>query len=1327
MQVKSFRHFLTSVLLLCAISVFSQSQNFEAGKLYHLILGGSKQTSTVTGFSNKTVLASQFLDKNDSQFWKLSELSGSWRIINPVSNLALRTDGDSVKLGENNGSDEAQLWRIENGLLVPTNRPEMAAAKAADGSIMLIKKTAAQNYKPAVVRIEQSKYAGFDSELTYLIKPAQKGTKQVLGNSNSGENNTPIVGETFDKDNRGQYWHIQTIDLFTFAVKNAFFDQHFNDGGNNQRINQLIQWPAQDGVWQNAKFVFEPVDNQIGTYRILSPNRPGKMYALNKGKLELVNYNAKNQQAWFTFTQIEKPLFERNYWEDETMFAENKEKGHATYMPYDSELAMLTDKAYYDTPWTVPVNSRFQSLNGDWKFNLVPEPSQRPKEFFKEGFDASGWDNIPVPSNWEMHGYDTPIYCNVEYPHGNTPPFITFRPGFNDNGENYGINPVGSYLRTFTIPNNWDGRRTFIHFGGIYSAAFVWLNGEYVGYTQGANNVTEFDITNHLKKGGTNTLAVQVFRWSDGSYLECQDMFRMSGIFRDVYLYNVPKTAIRDHYITSKLTDNRTKATTTIRYEFDNRDNAGGKKTIITRIFDPSGKEVSSKSLQVNAPFDAVDMQLDVADISLWSAEKPHLYTVRTIQLDEQGNQEMAFSTKYGFREIEIKNSLMYINGERVFLKGVNRHDTDPKYGRAVQNESMLRDIILMKQNNINTIRTAHYPNAARMYAMFDYYGLYVVDEADLENHANQTLSDKASWIPAFVDRIDRLVLRDRNHPSIIMWSLGNEAGAGSNFEHCYNACYKLDSRPVHYEGTRINLPYGGEKFSDFYSKMYPGQAWMHEHTSNLDKPMFICEYAHAMGNAIGNLKEYWEVIEASNSTIGGCIWDWVDQAIYDPKEMKKGIYRLHTGYDYPGPHQGNFCSNGIIPATREESAKLKEVKEAHQFIKFTLNNVDLKKRRATVTLKNTYNFTNLNEFALIYEIVRNGHIIGSHTIDLPEATSGKEVTLTLNLRRTGLPRRGIDQEETMLNLRVVHKEIQLFAAAGHEVALKQYELVKRQGLAQITKHGKALQQSTTPDNHIKIENDKISVSFDPTTGTMTTLSFGGHQVLAEGQGFVYDNHRYIENDRFTDTSNGLEATGQCTVEPHETFTKVITSRKGTIADTKINYIIYSTGVIDVETEIIPHHDNLRRAGLVCGIDSTLNRVNYYAYGPFENSNDRQSGGIIGRYSSTVKDMPERYVKPQSTGNREGLRELTLTNAEGRGLKIETDGNVSFSALQYTDADLMNAKHFWEMEARPYTVLHLDAAMRGVGNASCGQDVDTLPIYRVANKPYTYTLRLSGI
>ena len=1312
------------VALVCFVSGFAQA-TLEKGKLYHIFATGNKG-NVVYEKEDKAVALTDFKKDDTAQFWKVSELSGSWRIINPVTNHALRVNGSRVEVGENNGSDEAQLWKFEDGLLIPANSPNAAVAKAKGGALVLIAKEKAATLKAAQFRFEESQYAGFDDDLTYRIHPvATPG--MVLGNNDSGENNTRIKAELIDTENRGQYWSVKTIDLFTFAVENAFYSQNFDDGGGNASIDYLLQWPATPGVWNNAKFRFEPVEGIMGTYLIVSNGKSDKMYTIIGDEMKLVDKDPSDCNAWFTIEQVEKPKIASPYWEDEAVFAENKERGVATYMPYNNEAEMLADASYYATPWTEPVNTRYQSLNGTWKFNLVSEPSERPLTFFENGFDTSAWDEIPVPSNWEMHGYDKPIYNNVEYPHSNTPPFIKARPGYNDGGKNYGINPVGSYVRTFEVPANWDGRRTFIHFGGIYSAAFVWLNGEYVGYTQGSNNVAEFDITNYLKKG-ENRLAVQVFRWSDGSYLECQDMFRMSGIFRDVYLYNVPKVAVRDHYITSKLSVDRWSADMNVSFDIDNRDFIPGTKSVKVTVYTPDGTLAASETVNINtaAKIETINgnAKLHINNVKLWSAEKPNLYTVRITQLDENGNEEMAFSTKHGFRSIEIKNSLVYINGERVFFKGVNRHDTHPVYGRAVTTESMLQDVLLMKQNNINTIRTSHYPNAAKMYAMFDHYGLYCCDEADLEDHANQSISDRESWIPSFVDRINRMVLRDRNHASVVMWSLGNEAGNGNNFGPCYDEAKRLDSRPVHYEGTRSNGNYGGGRFSDFYSKMYPGQAWMDENTSNLDKPMFICEYAHAMGNAIGNLKEYWQKIEASSSCIGGCIWDWVDQAIYDPQEMKEGVYRIHTGYDYPGPHQGNFCSNGIIPPTREESAKLKEVKAAHQFVEITMPEVTTEYGIVTIGLKNKYNFTNLNEFDIVYDVVKNGNIVYTGRTQAPKLSPGESGKAWVTAKKVNIEKSQEKGEELLITVRIVHREEQLFAPAGHEVATAQFTLSERGALAAIAPKGAALASASSLHETI-VGNDKVSLKFDSETAQLTALAFNGMNIIADGQGFIYDNHRWIENDRYGRTDNGLEAKGDIKVVEENGNTVVKTTRKGSLCDTEINYTVYPQGIVDVEAKFIPKTGDLRRAGLVCGIDKNFSNVAYYALGPWENTVDRKDGVVAGRYSTTVSEMADRYVKPQSSGSRECLREVIFTDNNGNGVKIETEGNVSFSALPYTDADLMNAQHYWEMTERPYTVLHLDAWMRGIGNASCGHDVGTMPEYCVPNKEMSYKLRIT--
>lgn len=1327
------RSLFTCLVLACALS--AAAQKFVRGALYHLVPKSAPGRALVYHPVKAAAMASPLKTDNALQHWTLSELSGSWRVINPFTNVALRTAGDDVETGENNGSDEAQLWKLElvgdAYLLVPTNRPDMAAVFLDnDYRIVLIEKAKAGKMPAAHFLVKRAAASGFDEALTYRIRSVAYPDR-VLGTGDSGENNARIVGETVDTGNRGQYWNVKMLGLDDRVVSGAFYTQNFDDGGDNAAIDYLLQWPGQEGVWTNSRFRFTPIEGQEGVYRIQSASsrKAGRMYALKEGRMRLVPDDAADRDGWFRFEQVEKPKIKAPYWEDETRFEENKEPGVATYMPYASVGEMTADAAYYQTPWTVPQSSLYRSLNGTWRFHLVPEPSQRLLDFYREGFDVSAWDTIPVPSNWEMMGYDRPIYANVEYPHSNTPPFIKARPGFNDGGKNYGINPVGSYVRTFTLPEGWTARRTLLHFGGIYSAAFVWLNGQYVGYTQGANNVAEFDLTKYLREG-ENRLAVQVMRWSDGSYLECQDMFRMSGIFRDVYIYNVPRVSVRDHYITSTLSDDLRSATMRVRLKLDNRNRLAGTKTLQVRVMSPEGKLLAEKgipSFRTGASaVDSLSLDFSLTDIRLWSAEQPTLYTVQVVQRGEDGGEEMAFSTKYGFRKIEIRGSLVYINNRRVLFKGVNRHDTSPLHGRAVTTEEMLRDVILMKQNNINTIRTSHYPNAARMYAMFDHYGLYCCDEADLEDHANQSISDKPSWVPAFVDRIDRMVLRDRNHPSVVMWSLGNEAGNGENFRACYAAAKALDDRPVHYEGTRSNGSYGGGRFSDFYSKMYPGQAWMHRNTSGLDKPMFICEYAHAMGNAIGNLREYWSVIESSDACIGGCIWDWVDQAIYDPQEMKQGLYRLHTGYDYPGPHQGNFCSNGIVPPNREESPKLAEVKAAHAFVKLRLAHIDEKRNIATVVVRNAYAFRHLGDFYLSYTTLREGQTMGTKKVKLPDVQPGDSITLALRLPKVKVARAKERGEEWLLNVSLCYREAQSYATAGHTVVTSQFPITPRRAALPALRAEGAPLAMTSAAGRTTVGNDRISLSFDERTGQLIALAFDGRNVIAEGGGFLYDNHRWIENDRFTNTDNGLEPQGQVKVEAGPSGATVVrTRRAGSLCSTTIDYTIYPQGAVDVAATFTPHTPDLRRAGLVCLLDSALSRVDYYAYGPWENYNDRIDGVTLGRYTGRVGAMGGHYVKPQSCGGREALRELTLTGSDGFGVKIETEGRVSFSAQSVTDADLMNARHEWELIPRPYTVLHLDAATRGIGNASCGQDVGTMPVYCVPEQAHSYKLRIT--
>lgn len=1001
-------------------------------------------------------------------------------------------------------------------------------------------------------------------------------------------------------------------------------------------------------------------------------------------------------------------MVNQNYWENQSIFAENKEAGVAYYVPYKTEEEMMKDEGFYRRPWVESRSSAVKSLNGQWLFHLVENPDLRSDEFRYPGYELTGWDTIPVPSNWEMLGYDKPIYCNVEYPHANKPPYIQRREGY----EGYAVNPVGSYVRFFDVPYDWLHRRTILRFNGIYSAAFVWLNGHYVGYTQGANNMHEFDITRYLK-GDNNRLCVQVFRWSDGSYLECQDMFRMSGIYRDVTIYNVPKTSVRDHKLSAKIYDGYKDATLYVGLRMENKGKSACDKKVTVKVWDEKGWLIAVKEREFRFRKGESEIEeeipIQMAGVSLWSPEKPTLYDICVIQKDGEGKEEMAFSSKFGFREVKIEGGQVLVNGQKMLFKGVNRHDTHPKYGRAVTLESMIQDVTLMKQHNINTVRTSHYPNDPRFYALLDKYGLWAVDEADVEDHANQSITGDTTWREAFVDRVHRLVTRDRNHPCVAMWSLGNEAGDGVNMQACYDEVKRLDTtRIIHYEGCHEGHEYGGVQYSDIYSQMYPSIEWMEKYTSGLDKPMFICEYAHAMGNAMGNLREYWDVIEKSENCIGGCIWDWVDQAIYDPQEMKAGVYRLHTGYDYPGPHQGNFCSNGILPATREVSSKLREVKAVYQNVRFGLKD-------NVVTVYNNNVFDDLSGYRFKYEVLLRGEVAKEGYFNVEGIAPGDSAQFPIIIPQY--------KEDVMLNVRLLHKEAKEWCTQDYSQAEAQFMVRERGKMEEMRGHGFSLKEKNNGDTLV-VYNRKIEVAMDKKTGALVRLKIGGEEVLGCGVPMEFCGQRWIENDRYEDLDDKMEETGSVKCEMGKRKVVIETMRKGELCDLSVKYIVFAQGMIDIEVGFKPHGEEIRRLGVEVGLSPRFNRVDYYARGPLESYNDRCEGEFFGRYRCDVDKMMERYVKPQTSGNRMGLREMVLVDSRLKRVKVETEGEVSFSVAPCVERELVKYKHMWEVPVGGL-VLHLDAAIRGVGNASCGgKPVDTLPKYYVTNDKHWFKIRI---
>ncbi len=1164
----------------------------------------------------------------------------------------------------------------------------------------------------------------------YIIRNRESGL--ALNTRGNNVNNALIYLDEYKDDEKENFvWQLR---------RNGSGDEHLQLYGAyfGKAVDLALDGTQKVLLWDpsysnaNQQIYLLPVDGEKGVYKLRGKrNRTWYYLSANNGNLSVVE-DANDDGNYFTIEKVtpdDVPM--PVMWEDETTFEENKEPGRAMYIPYSSTLKMKADERY-DFPWLEPENAEYLTLNGVWHLNYVKDVDDRPgkNNFWGDDVDVSQWDTISVPSCLEMRGYGDPYYINVDYAFSNNPPMITMKSGLDK--------PVASYRRNFTLPDNWGDKRVFLHFDGIYSAALVWVNGVYVGYTQGANNVSEFDITQKVRDG-ENNISVQVFRWSDGSYLEGQDMWHMSGIHRDVYLFAAPKTFVRDHYITSTLdvASNYTSGSMNVEIMMDNRDGGIAQKTVEVTLVAPDGAIVATQSANfefavgekeksANIVFDALE------SLQAWTAETPNLYTVIVTQKTASGDEEYAFSTKYGFRHVEIKNGCVYINGQKVLFKGVNSQDTHPMYGRSIDVPTMLKDVMMMKQANMNIIRCSHYPRQPKMYSMFDYYGLYCMDEADLECHYNWDrggenggITNESSWRPQYIDRTVRMVYRGRNNPSIIFWSLGNESGGGSNFNYTYEAVRAIDNRIIHYEGaTRAR-----KSSSDLWSVMYPSisSCYSDANFNRFSQPYFICEYAHAMGNGVGNLKEYWDEIENSKYGIGGCIWDWVDQSIYDADDIKNGTLEVNgmnkyrSGYDFHGPHQGNFVNNGLITADRAWTPELTEVKSVYQYVKFISYVASTK----TLTLKNTYGFLSLDKFKLRYTLLADGLEVESGTVYIPATLPNAETAIEIPY--TTAPENG---KEFLLNIDVVLAADESWAAADYPVASTQYVLQER--LAEFTPAatvGNALVVTNSGTRH-KISNDNVAVEFD-SNGNLVTWTVGGVSLINKGP--EYYNYRWVENDGPTETFfaysniNGVGAK-TVTVEPVSDANSVTVDvvANGSYCKYVFTYTIYNSGVVDLKASYTTQQSNLRRVGMSMIFPADFEMVEYYARGPWENYIDRKGGSLLGRYITTVSDMFEPYPKPQSMGNREDMRWVTLRDAAtGNGVKVESEGGVAFSLLHYDDVTLKNAQHTWEL-ASGDVYAHFDCIQKGLGNGSCGQNTGTINAYMIPSyKTYECKLRFT--
>jgi beta-galactosidase len=1051
------------------------------------------------------------------------------------------------------------------------------------------------------------------------------------------------------------------------------------------------------------------------------------------------------------------PLFGQNDWENEQIIGINKEAPHSFYIPYSSVNQATAD---------VAVNSPlYLSLNGKWKFNWVKHPNLRPADFYKNDYDVRSWDDIDVPSCWEMKGYGTPIYTNVTYPYERNPPKIIGNPPANYTASKE-PDPVGSYRREFTLPADWTGKEVIIHFDGVMSAFYLWINGQKVGYSQGSMTPAEFDVTKYLRPG-VNNVSAEVYRWCDGSYLEDQDFWRLSGIYRDVFLYAVPKIHLWDYSLKTTFNDDLTNANLNIALQF--RNNGGSGSGICDVYLSKYGQNPDIENPIASVPVKQVSTRsglsisksVVVDNPLLWSAEIPNLYQVTFVLKDGAGNIAEVISTPFGFRKIEIKDQQLWVNGKNILIKGVNRHEHDPFNGRYVTLDVMKRDVELFKQFNINTVRTSHYPNHPDFYKLCDIYGVYVIDEANVESHGmgygDASLAKNPLWQKAHIDRVVRMVERDKNHPCVIIWSMGNEAGGGINFAACRDAIKERDTeRPVHYERNN--------EVADIESTMYPALDRLEQAGKKDDpRPFLMCEYAHAMGNAVGNLKEYWEVINSYKRLIGGCIWDWVDQGLAKPVPGKEGEYFFAYGGDFGDqPNDGNFCVNGLTTPDRQITPKMYEVKKVYQNILITP--AELSGNR--IKIANNNYFINLGQYDLSWTLEQDGSVIQAGTMPSPEIAPGASQEVTLPITKI-VP---VPGAEYFLNVIVTLKKDELWAKRGHVVASEQMSLPVDVPKATATGIDEMPALILTEEgDDVTVKGKEFNVNFSKTAGTITSLDyfdtkifdsdaiirrgfgrggFGGGQQPPQitftriGGPMVNLYRAPVDNDSRSRgrASANLELwnlKGEVTsfnvqkINDKSVEVKIdmkSTEPSGYSVTTNTTYTVFGNGRIDVETTFLPDEANwpLPKLGFIFSLKEGFENVEYFGAGPFENYVDRKTAAYIGRYRATVDDMFVPYVRTQDCGNRTDVRWLTITNHSGYGIMVTAPNLMNFSALHYTPMDLNQANHPFELTRRNETILTVDLAGCGLGNGSCGPPPldryllkTTKAIFKYSIKPYT--------
>lgn len=980
-------------------------------------------------------------------------------------------------------------------------------------------------------------------------------------------------------------------------------------------------------------------------------------------------------------------------WENHQIDGINRMPARAHFLTFPSkEKALLNNNRY---------THAFKNLNGVWKFMFLDAPEYSPEGFFNSDFDVTKMDDITVPGNWQLQGYGKMHYSDLWYNFPINPPYVPTE------------NPTGIYKRTFFVEESYRDKKIIIRFCGVDSAYHLWINGKEVGYSKVARNESEFDITDLIRVGEENDVTVRVYQWSDGTYLEDQDMWWESGIFRDVELIGVPKDGINDYKVIADLDDEykngifkveaflRTTKEVNVTFELVD----AGENTVFT-------KTVVAK--EGKACIDEV-----IADVNHWTAETPYLYKL-FMTVEDDGQIVEVIPQNVGFRNIRLNGEIFLVNGVAIKFKGVNRHDYSPQNGRVVSREEIEKDIILMKQFNINAIRTSHYPNSYYLYDLCDEYGMYLIAETDLECHGFELtgdykwITDDPSWELAYVSRMTRMIERDKNHPAIIFWSLGNESAFGCNFRKMTDVAHEMDStRLVHYEGDF------DVESADVYSTMYtwienPKKPYlMKDIIEKSKKPHIHCEYCHAMGNGPGNLKDYQDLVYAHDKLQGGFVWEWFDHGIESFTESGEKYYRY--GGDFgDDPSNKDFCIDGLIMPDRTPSPGLYEYKKVIEPI--TTTAVDIQK--GIINLLSRYDFANLDRFNLVYKVMEDDVILQTGFMAVPsiEARANKDITLPYDLSAIKVK----PGAHYYVNISYQLREDTSYASSGHELATAQFELplykegimVRPEGILNVEKEHTTL--------HVKGAN--FSLDFNLVNGNLMNIVRDGMQVLSKGPRltlwrapisndmeiidklkkvyFLHLEHEVVMNIDYHMEGNILKV---------EVDTINSTTNSAWHFKTKYVYTVCPSGDILIDVEGTPSGrvdlapDMLPRIGVSMHLDKSMEHVRYFGMGPGENYADSKEAAQMGLYANTVDGLFTNYVIPQENGNHMGCKWVSMTNDRGMGLLASTEGDFNFSASWYEDKDLDDAKHTCDLVKRDYIVFNVDYKQNALGTNSCGQ------------------------